>query len=337
MHLVPLVFALLLTVNAEVISSGDAPPSKTQTSSKRRTQKARPNAPGESQTPDPSKISTYSPQAFVPPSYKNGAGETGVKWDSGTPTVKSPPQNFEAPDAGKCGIGQDLWGAARKVMSETVIPQHRGYNLMAPAWPHLVSSAGDGGSFHCEFGGNKQSMCTSATAAALCQHFSDLLRSKAITLTPAQIRFLNSSAVKAAVNGNTFSIAKLIQGLGGRSMFSGASGGVKAVLKQARTGDLLRFDRNNGTGHSTIFKDADDVQFCYWSSNTATMGVGVQCEYIGVISQVVVSRFPGDLNDFGAKVDNLQRTFAGFSASVANTMGTQGLSWASQLDCTPLK
>jgi hypothetical protein len=215
-------------------------------------------------------------------------------------------------------------------MSDNVIPPHKGYNLMAHGWPRIEGSQSQ---ISCDFGPHKQSMCTSATAAAFCQHFVDLIREDHVQLSPQQIRFLNGPQVRAALNGNTFSVAKLIQSLGGASIYSARSGGVRAVLEKAKTGDIVRFDRNNGTGHSAIYKDQDGIQFCYWTSNTRTGGVGVQCEFIGIVSEMVISRFPSDTENLGSHIDEAQKTLIGFSSNQANTLGPDAVSWAADLDC----
>jgi hypothetical protein len=319
---------LTMNANGEVVSTGDASLQKSRPPV--RETKAKAEASGAA--PSASAPHAFSPQLpaavvqpYVSPVYHNGAGETGVKWDSG---ISSETKKFDTDGEGLCGQGQDLWAAVSRVMSENVIPTHKGYNLGAVGWPKLT-----GGALKCDFAPGKQSMCTSATAAVLCQHFSDLMRAKAIQLTPEQIAFLNGIQVKAAINGNSFSVAKLIQHLGGQSIFSGQNGGVAAVLAQAQTGDILRIDRNNGTGHSTIFKELNGSQFCYWASNTATKGVGVQCEYLGAISQAVVSRFPSDLEDLGSRIDSMRKSLVGFTSAQANTLGPQSVSWAGTLDC----
>jgi hypothetical protein len=270
-------------------------------------------------------------QAYVQPSYTNGAGPTGVKWASGgSPGSSADTKKFDSVGAGHCGEGQNIWAAVATVMSENVIPSRKGYDLMASAWPKM---SGSQASLKCDFGPNKQSMCTSATAAALCQHFVNLVRENHIQLSAEQIRFLNGPAVKAAINGNTFSVAKLIQHLGGASLYSARSGGVRAVLDKAQTGDILRFDRSNGTGHSAIFKELTATQFCYWTSNTGTRGVGVQCEYLGAISQMVISRFPEDVENLGPRLDEMKTALLGFTSAQANVLGPESVTWASDLDC----
>lgn len=338
--------ALSLTANAgEVANVGGAPSYQSDTPSYRTPQPMTTQSYNQSSgnrratsptTNNSASYSSFAPapqpvQAYVPPRYDNGAGSTGRKWDSGGGkgdhvTIG----NFETDRAGKCGAGQNLWEAAGKVMSDNVIPPHMGYNLMAHGWPRISGSQND---LNCDFGHNKQSMCTSATAAAFCQHLVDLVREDHVQLTPQQIQFLNGPAVRAALNGNTFSVAKLIQSLGGASIYSAHSGGVRAVLEKAKTGDIVRFDRNNGTGHSVIYKDNDGIQFCYWTSNTRTGGVGVQCEFIGIVSEMVVSRFPGDTENLGSHIDEARKALLGFSSDQANTLSPDSVSWASDLDC----
>ncbi|MGZ3723835.1 MAG: hypothetical protein ACXVA9_12920, partial [Bdellovibrionales bacterium] len=110
-------------------------------------------------------------------------------------------------------------------------------------------------------------------------------------------------------------------------------GGVRAVLNKAQTGDIVRFDRKNGTGHSAIFKEQNETQFCYWTSNGGTRGVGVQCEYIGPVAQMVISRFPDDVENLGSRLDTMRTTLLGFDSTQANSIGPESVSWASDLDC----
>lgn len=270
--------------------------------------------------------------------FKNGAGPTGNNWSSGVDNGKPGSTGarrgeFTSEGAGQCGPGQDLWEAAGKVMSAKVIPQNKNYDLMAPGWARI---AGFGTSLSCEFGSGKVSMCTSATAAAICQHFADLAGTGSLTLTPQQIKFLNGPQVKAAVNGNTYSIAFLIQHLGGASI-KGKGSDIFPVLSKAKIGDLLRIDRHNGTGHSTIFQklEPSSNQFCYWSSNTLTEGTGVQCENISSLSEVVVSRFPADLGALPGKIDKATGPWGmgKLTARRANSMKESEVRWATSLEC----
>jgi hypothetical protein len=75
------------------------------------------------------------------------------------------------------------------------------------------------------------------------------------------------------------------------------------------------------------------MQFCYWTSNTATRGVGVQCEYIGKVSEMVISRFPGDMENLGTHLDEARTALMGFSSTQANSIGPDSVAWASDLDC----
>jgi hypothetical protein len=269
--------------------------------------------------------------------FMNGAGPTGTNWDSGTPGSSgqgtgATPGEFDLKGAGECGPAQDMWRAAGAVMSEGVIPSGQGYNINAPNWPKLVGSSN---SLRCEFSPGKQSMCTSATAAAFCQHIADLSNSGQLNLTSRQIAFLNGPQVKAAINGNTYSVAYLFQQLGGASM-QGTGGNIQSVLSQARTGDVLRIDRSNGTGHSTIFKEIKGNQFCYWTSNKSTNGVGVQCENISSLTHVAVSRFPSDIQNLPARIDQMSSptSMGTFNHVRANKMGAGEVKWASSLECT---
>jgi hypothetical protein len=267
--------------------------------------------------------------------FTNGAGPTGNNWDSGTPSGSSGSTGargipFDMVGAGQCGTGQDLWSAAKAVMDEGVIPSNQGYNINAPNWPKLTGTAPN--QLRCDFSPGKQSMCTSATAAAICQHFASLSNSGKMQLTASQVAFLNGPQVKAAINGNTFSVAYLFQYLGGSSLH-GKGGNIRETLAQAKTGDVLRIDRNNGTGHSTIFKEIRGDQFCYWTSNTGTNGVGVQCENISALTQVVVSRFPADVAAVPARIDQMASSLRGLNTTAANGMQASSIRWASALDC----
>lgn len=273
-----------------------------------------------------------------PSIFKNGAGLTGNNWSTGVAAGRPDSTgvrkgHFDLEGAGQCGEGQNLWEAAAAVMSKKVIPQNKGYDLLAPGWPRIV---GSGDQVQCLFGAGKLSMCTSATAAAICQHFADMSNSGALKLTPAQLQFLNGPQVKAAINGNSYSLAFLIQHLGGASIV-GKGSKIYEILTQAKTGDLLRLDRKNETGHSTIFQKVvpSTNQVCYWSSNTLTDGTGVQCENISALATVVISRFPGDLETLPAKIDKMSGPWAmgNFSVRRANKMKESEVHWASKLDC----
>jgi hypothetical protein len=95
----------------------------------------------------------------------------------------------------------------------------------------------------------------------------------------------------------------------------------------------VRFDRKNGTGHSAIFKEQNATQFCYWTSNTATHGVGVQCEYIGPVAQMVISRFPDDVENLGTRLDAMRTSLLGWGSTQANSVGPESVAWVSDLDC----
>jgi hypothetical protein len=267
--------------------------------------------------------------------FTNGAGPTGNNWNSGTPSG-SPGSTgargipFDMVGAGLCGQGQDIWSSAKAVMDEGVIPPNQGYNINAPNWPKLTGTAPN--QLRCDFSPGKQSMCTSATAAAICQHFASLSNSGKMQLTAAQVAFLNGPQVKAAINGNTFSVAYLFQHLGGSSLH-GKGANIREVLAQAKTGDVLRIDRTSGTGHSTIFKEIKGDQFCYWTSNTGTNGAGVQCENISSLSQVVVSRFPADVAAVPARIDQMVSGMHALNSTSANAMQASSIRWATALDC----
>lgn len=263
--------------------------------------------------------------------YENGAGPTGNNWGSGDQsTGATPGGDFSMEGAGLCGPGQDLWTAAGNVMKNNVIPQGQGYDMGATGWAKLSQPGGR----DCSFGPGKQSMCTSATAAAFCQHFADLTNSHGLKLTDSQIAFLNGSQVRAAINGNTYSVALLFQHLGGASLEgTAAKGNIQNVLSQAKTGDVLRIDRNNGTGHSTIFQGIRGDKFCYWTSNRGTNGVGTQCENISSLTTAVVSRFPSDLSQIPGRIDQMRSSLGSLTIGKANATKASEVKWAQTLEC----
>lgn len=296
---------------------------------------AKPTAASPDASPDAPVAGGSNPLAQMLQNFANGAGPTGNNWSSGIPNG-SPGSSgairgkFDMVGTGQCGAGQDMWRAAGAVMSEGVIPEEQGYNIGAPNWPKLVGTAPN--SLRCDFGPGKQSMCTSATAAAFCQHFADLGNSGKVNLTASNVAFINSAGVKAAINGNTFSMAYMLQQIGGTSLH-GTGSNIRSVLAQAKTGDLLRLDRTSGTGHSTIFKEIKGDQFCYWTSNTGTNGAGVQCENISSLQQIVVSRFPSDLKTLPAKIDQAASTLGALNSTRANSMKASQLQFATSLEC----
>jgi hypothetical protein len=271
-----------------------------------------------------------SPGAKAP--FSNGAGPTGTNYNSGdqsTGATRGGEWNSEG--ANQCGEGQNMWRAVGNVLKNNVLPPGQGYHINAPNWAKLDASG-----TACNFGPGKLSMCTSATAAAFCQHFADLVNMGQLRLTPDQINFLNGPQVKAAINGNTYSMALLFQQLGGSSM-DGSGANIENVLKQAKTGDVLKIDRNNKTGHSTIFQklSADGKQFCYWTSNTGTNGAGIQCENISALSRAVVSRFPSDLGNIPGRIDKMRTTppMSNLTAAQANAATANGIQFAQTLKC----
>jgi hypothetical protein len=273
-----------------------------------------------------------SPPPDLPP-LSNAFGPTGTRWDSGQ---GSDGGKFEG--SGKCGPGSDLWAAAGHVMDpeRNVIPPNSRYNRGAGGWPKIVQDKNE--NLKCDFGPGKESMCTSATAAAFCQHIVDLHNGRNFSLTSEELGFLcdKGGPAHAALNGNTNSVAYLFQLLGGESMHAeGGSQISSLLLSQAKTGDVLRLDRNNGTGHSTIFQKFENGKVCYWSSNTRTNGVGLQCESLSVLKGVVVSRFPSNVTDFPNKVREAMREMKGFSSTEANKMSTNDpkIKWASSMKC----
>lgn len=181
--------------------------------------------------------------------------------------------------------GVSLWSSALNVVSDSVIPQGGGYNMGAGGWPKISSDGSD-----VEFEPGSQSMCTSATASAFAQYIADL--NGQVDFTPEQIKYINGPIFREAFNGNTYSVAYLNQQLGGKNAIGTGAAGVKSALLKAKPGDIMKFDRSNGTGHSTIFQEIRGDKVCYWSSNRGTKGPGTQCESMTKFTNVAVSRLP---------------------------------------------
>ena len=226
-----------------------------------------------------------------------------------------------------------MYTSAISVMKDRIIPSGAGYNIGSANWPKISS---DGGQASVNFGGgNKTSMCTSATATAFLKHIADLVNSGQLKLNDKQLQFLNGSAVRNALNGDTNSVAVLYNYLGGKSMQADSISSIRKVLSQAKKGDVLKIDRFNKTGHSTIFKGMRGNQFCYWTSNTATGGTGERCESISELQDVVVSRFPANLSDIPVGIDNMMKSgnLASLLRSSTTHVSNKNIQWASSLDC----
>lgn len=259
-----------------------------------------------------------TPKAYTAPKAKSSSGNSGAAAavtsvinaltatpaagkSGATPAATSSAMTPSSlPSGGACGPGLtsgSCWQAACSVSGEGIIPEGAGYDLGSAAWPKL----NDGGK-EVVFPGRK-SMCTSATATAFLKHISDLVNAGKLTLTPAQIGFLNGPTVHELLNGNTYSFALLNQYLGGQNVAATTPEQIRAKLAEAQAGDVLKFDRTSGTGHSTIFKEVRGDQFCYWSSQTSqTNGVGERCEPISKLKGLAISRLP-DASVLAQKID----------------------------------
>lgn len=184
--------------------------------------------------------------------------------------------------------GVSFWNSTLSVVNESVIRGGSGYDMSATGWPKITS-----GARQVDYPRSSKSHCTSATAAAFMQYITDLVAQGKLKLTSAQINFLNGEQVRAAFNGNTYSVAYFNQRLGGQNILGiGSQSEIMKALRQAKPGDTLKFDRRNGTGHSTIFQEIRGNKVCYWSSNRKTNGPGLQCESISSLTSAAVSRFP---------------------------------------------
>jgi hypothetical protein len=251
------------------------------------------------------------------------------------------------PACGPLQSGLSCWASATNVKSDGIIADGGGYSLNAASWPRICP--GQNGNLEVIFGsdcndknGSKKSMCTSATAAAFSNHIATLVNSKKLDLTPEQISFLNGPQVRNAMNGNTYSVAHLMNYLGGQSVYGKNSSDIADALKQARPGDIMKFDRANGTGHSTIFKEIQGDKVCYWTSNRGTEGVGVQCEKISSLISIAVTRFPTDLDKFKERIDQVRNDkqtrdeFKQAFASPTSAHSVNDITWAESLDCPPV-
>lgn len=144
-----------------------------------------------------------APQSQQPPApqYSTGAGPTGTNYDtSGGTSSGATIGTFDMNASGLCGPAQDMWRAAANVMHKGTISPGKGYDIDSANWPKL-SAAGDS----CNFGGSsKTSMCTSATAAAFCEHISSLM-SQGLRLPtenrPVTARFSKKSKAAGSVIG----------------------------------------------------------------------------------------------------------------------------------------
>lgn len=228
------------------------------------------------------------------------------------------------------GSAVSPWDSAESVLKERVIPPGGGYDIASQNWPKLRRR---GDKFAVEFNG-QTSMCTSATAAAFTKHISDLCNSEKLDCSDDLLKTINGPIVRNALNGNTWSFAALNAALGGQNMI-GKGASVITVLKQARPGDVMKFDRSSGTGHSTIFKEIDGNKVCFWSSNTSTNGVGVKCEPLSQIVDVAVSRLPNDPAKLIANIEHLKESapVSLMTPNNANRMPSGAVRWDSKLEC----
>lgn len=201
-------------------------------------------------------------------------------------------------ESSACGSKDgNMWTAAMEVTEKKVIPERGGYDIKnASGRPKLRTS---GGKVVVEFSPGTASHCSSATYTAFAQYCADLINSGAIDNPSALINYVNSPGIDSAFLGNTYSVAFINQQLGGYNMLGTKSkGNIADVLKQAKPGDILKFDRSNGTGHSTVFQKFDGTNVCFWSSNKGTSGPGIKCENVSNFVDCAVSRMPtpGALN-----------------------------------------
>jgi hypothetical protein len=217
-----------------------------------------------------------------------------------------------------------MWKSTLGVVNDQVIPAGRGYSMGAANTAKLSPSGQE-----VNFGPGQASHCSSATGTAFLKYIADLVKSGQLHLSSAQINFLNSQGVQEAFLGTTYSMAYLIQRMGGQSMWSKLSG-INEVLRQAKPGDILKFDRTGGTGHSTVFQEVRGDKVCYWSSNKRTKGPGLQCEPISRLANVVVSRMPAAQDIPGA----IDKMIASGGLKGAYKPDPADMKWAHSLDCS---
>lgn len=246
------------------------------------------------------------------------------------PPMPLPPARPSGP---YCKLGEkagSCWQAAMSVSSEKIIRERGGYDIKSNGWPKLES-----GGKRVSFEG-RTSMCTSATAAAFLKHISDLTESGKLKLSLKQINFLNGPVVKKALNGNTYSFAALNEAMGGQNVAAKGFDQIKTLLKDAKAGDILKFDRKSRTGHSTVFKEIKGDQFCYWSSQkTRTDGVGERCEPIASLTGVAISRLPGDdlmANGIEKAMQN-SKVARVLTATENGSVPADAINWNTKLDC----
>ena len=126
----------------------------------------------------------------------------------------------------------------------------------------------------------------------------------------AMIATLNGPIITNALYGDTFAYAMLNTALGGHNMVAKNTGQIASVLRHARPGDILKFDRKNKLGHQTVFKSFENGEVCFWSSNqvnrNGSSGVGINCERIDTLDNVVISRFPTDLQSLPSRLEKIK-------------------------------
>jgi hypothetical protein len=180
---------------------------------------------------------------------------------------------------GKKVDSPDMWTSVKSIAKEGIIPPKNTYDINGGSWPKLLRQ---GDKLVVEYGPNKKSMCTSATATAFFKHIADLANSGAFTLTDEQLDLLNrkgesrrevkavynkktkktkyvstgkiikpgpdkTGIFKNALNGDTNSMALLYEALGGSSVSAIKGQGddrkkILAALKMAKPGDILKID-----------------------------------------------------------------------------------------------
>src|SRR5690606_8607160 len=112
----------------------------------------------------------------------------------------------------------------------------------------------------------KKSMCVSGVHAIFLTYMAKLHNSGKIHLTADHIKFLNGSATQWAFWGNTYTVASFFQILGGKNFGGKGSAASIRALQFAKPGDMMKYDRSNGTGHAVMFAGMRGGEFCYYSS-----------------------------------------------------------------------
>lgn len=143
------------------------------------------------------------------------------------------------------------------------------------------------------------SMCTSASFLALAAHAKKLRTARRIS--QATFEELTTFGGRAYQILNTAAEPnRLVEryGLGTGSIQRGRSIGSNGNVP--KDGDFIQMWRNNGSGHSAIFRgfvdsngDGNNNLICYWSSQQSTNGYGTRCENISSMDRLLI----GSLND----------------------------------------